>query len=171
MRMPLAPRTSRLGLIPDGPRGIADTLKMMGALVRANKTDVENIRDLAVRLCSGLTQKDYSGEVRALHAFVRDHIRYIQDVTDVETLQMPQITLATGAGDCDDKSVLLATMLESIGHPTKFVAIGFDPSVYEHVYVETRIGPRWIALETTEPWQPGQEPPYGLVKARMEFVN
>ncbi len=55
---------------------------------------------------------------KKLHRFVRDNIRYIKDIRDVETVAYPDITLQQGQGDCDDKSVLLASLLESIGHPT-----------------------------------------------------
>lgn len=161
---------STLGLIPDGPAGIAATLKIMGQMVRSGKKDTNNVRNVALGLVADLQQKDYSGEVRALHAYVRDCVRYVQDVTGVETVQTPQVTLMNHAGDCDDKSVLLAALLESIGHPTKFVAVGRAPGEYEHVYVETKIGPRWIPLETTENVEPGWEPPRDIFRYRMEFV-
>lgn len=162
--------TATLGLIPDGPAGIHATLKIMSCFVKEGKKTL-SIRDKALSLVSGLLQKDWSGEVRCLHAFVRDHIRYVGDITDVETVQSAVYTLRHAAGDCDDKSVLLASLLESIGHPTKFVAVGMSPGMYEHVYLETKIGTRWVPLETTEPVEMGWQPPPGMVKARMEYVN
>ena len=108
------------------------------------------IVELARSLVGHLPPKDWAGEVDALHRFVRDEIRYIKDVRGVETVAIPEYTLQTGQGDCDDKSVLLASLLEAIGHPAKFVAIGFQPFRYNHVFVETKIGPRWVTLETTE---------------------
>jgi len=162
---------STLGLIPDGPAGIAATLKIMGQMVRTNKKDIATVRNTALQLIAPLEQKDYAGEVRALHAYVRDAIRYCHDITDVETVQTPQVTLQCAAGDCDDKAVLLCALLESIGHPTKFVAIGFSPNVYEHVYCETKIGCNWISLETTEPVDAGWAPNPSIVRARMEFFN
>lgn len=129
------------------------------------------VRHAALSLTSNCRQKDYSCEVRALHGFVRDNIRYVQDIRDVETIAVPGKTLELAAGDCDDKSVLLATMLESIGHPTRFTAIGFEPGIYAHVYVETKIGESWIPLETTEPWEAGEEPDPRIVLARLNFYN
>lgn len=115
--------------------------------------------ELSRSLVNHLLPKDWAGEVEALHRFVRDRIRYVKDVRGVETVATPEYTVATGSGDCDDKSVLLAALLEAIGHPTKFVAIGFIPNSFAHVFVETKIGPRWIALETTEPVEVGWRPP------------
>lgn len=148
---------SGLSMIPDGKPGTLATLKLMRSLTRQYKTSLP-IRSLAVELTRGNAQKDWQGEVKSIQEFVRDRIRYVKDVVDVETLQTPDKTLLIGAGDCDDKSVLVAALLESIGHPTRFVAITFDDLDYSHVYPETLIGKSWISVETTEPvsvgWQP-----------------
>lgn len=150
--------TSRLGFIPEGRDGTLATLKIMRQLVRAGKTSLP-IRSLAVQLTNGNRQKDWMAEVKSLHAFVRDNIRYVKDIRDVETVHDPETVLKIGAGDCDDKSVLLAALLESIGHPTRFVAIGFQPDDFSHVYLETLIGKSWIPLETTEPVEVGWAAP------------
>lgn len=160
--------TRQLSGIPDGKQGVIATLKAMRSIVKQYKTAIP-VRTLAVALTNGNRQKDWLAEVKALHAFVRDKIRYVRDVVDVETLQTPDITLKTGAGDCDDKSMLLAAMLESIGHPTRFVAIGFQPDEFSHVYVESRVGNKWLPLETTEPVHIGWLPPN--IKARLIIHN
>lgn len=152
------PTTSALAFIPSGRAGIVETLRAMAMLVKEGKKNIR-VRERAQALTVACAQKDYACEVRALHAFVRDAVRYIQDVNGVETIAAPEKTLETMSGDCDDKSILLAALLESIGHPCRFVAVGYEPGIYEHVYVETKIGPRWIPLETTEPVAAGWEPP------------
>lgn len=154
--------------IPEGPAGINITLRHMRKFVREGKVKPV-IRELAFSLTNHLPPKDWVGEVRAIHEFVRDRIRYVKDITDVETVAWPEYTLQKGAGDCDDKVVLAASLLESIGHPTRLVAIGFHPGVYSHVYLETKIGPRWISVETTEPVNVGWQP--SGVRARMEIFN
>lgn len=99
------------------------------------------------------------GEVRALFDFVQNNIRYVRDVNGVETIQTPLKTLEYGAGDCDDKSTLLAAMLESLGHETRFHAMGFRPGNVEHVLLEVNIpGKGWVPLETTEPVKMGWIP-------------
>jgi transglutaminase-like putative cysteine protease len=142
-----------------GPAGVAQTLDLMRELVKAGKRS-QIIRELAVKLTEGLPQKDWFGEISRIHDFVKHHIRYVKDIRGVETLQLPEVTLEIGAGDCDDKSVLAASLLESIGHPTRFVAMGFLPNHYSHVTVQTRIGKNWRTVETTEPvglgWVPAQ---------------
>lgn len=110
----------------------------------------------AVIKAAGVRPRDYLGEILALFRFVRDRIRYTRDVVDVETLQSPQYTLRSGIGDCDDKSILLAALLRSIGHPAAltFRAIGTDrrtPSQFRHVYVVAQIAGRSLALDPTNP--------------------
>jgi hypothetical protein len=43
--------------------------------------------------------------------------------TDLDTVQSPTETLARGAGDCDDLTVLLASLYESVGIPTAIVTV------------------------------------------------
>lgn len=164
------PTTATLALIPEGRAGVAATLKAMSAYVREYKKSMA-VRDTAARVTRHCPQKAFQCEVQSLHAFVRDRIRYLQDVNGVETVQTPAKTLEMGVGDCDDKSTLLAALLESIGHPTRFMAIGFEPDVFSHVYVETLVGSTWVPLETTEPVQVGWEPEPKIVMARLTWRN
>lgn len=117
------------------------------------------VRLAAQQITRDLRQRDFPAEVDALHAFVRDRVRYVRDIRGVETLQTPEATLRIGSGDCDDKSTLLAALLEALGHPARLHAVGAAPGSYYHVYVETRIGRRWEPLETTADWEPGRAPP------------
>lgn len=128
------------------------------------KLVLEGKRDPAIlfkarSLVQHLPQKDYVGEVKAVHAFVRDHIRYVRDPRGVETLTEPDKLLTIRQGDCDDKATLVATLLEALGHPTRFVAVGFQAGRFSHVFAQTKIGTKWVTLETTEPWPVGREGP------------
>lgn len=137
---------------------MAATLKIMVKLARQYKKDV-GVRELAGSLVRNLPQYDNVAAVRALHAFVRDCVRYTGDIAGVETLQTPKATLELGVGDCDDKSLLLATLLQSINLPARFVAVAMNDGGYTHVLVETRRGNRWVPLETIRPVEVGWFPP------------
>lgn len=117
------------------------------------------VRQTALQLVSGLKQKDYLGEASKIHAFVRDKIRYVRDPNRVETLHTAERLLTQKQGDCDDKTILVCSLLETIGHPTRIVAIGFNKG-FCHVYPEVQIRGKWYTVETTEPWAFGQ----GLTK-------
>ncbi len=149
---------SQVKAIPDGRDGVAATLRAMADMVREYKKH-PRIRDLAAQLTGDLASKDYHAEAMRLHQYVRDEIRYLQDVRGVETVQTPTLTLDLAVGDCDDKALLLAALLESIGHPTRFLAVGFQPGELDHVLVETKIGNHYLAAETTEPVPFGWRPP------------
>lgn len=152
------PRRQFLGELPPGERGTFATLTLMRGMVKQFKR-APAIRGLALDLIREVPQKNWGGEVRAIFNYVRDSIRYTRDVAGLETLQTPLITLEDEAGDCDDKSTLLASLLESVGHPTRFVAVGYTgPGEYSHVYVETRMGERWLPLDATMPHDVGWSP-------------
>ena len=163
------PRPMTLGWVPSGAPGVQRTLSTMVKLVRQFKKD-PGVRELAGQLVRNLPQYDLNGEVRALHAFVRDSIRYTSDIRGVELLQTPAATLQLGVGDCDDKSTLLASLLESIGRPTRFVAVAIAPSNdFTHVLVETRLGTKWVPLETIKDVDVGWYP-QNVTRRRVAHV-
>lgn len=151
-------RLSFLGELPRGEPGTAQTLRLMRGLVNQYKRD-PYIREVALALVAGLRPKDWAGEIRAVFEYVRDRIRYVRDIDGYETLHTPPVTMDLEAGDCDDKSTLLAALLGSIGHPTRFVAVGYEaPGSYSHVYVETKRGAQWVPLDATMPHPVGWAP-------------
>lgn len=156
-----APPTD-LAFIPAGPAGTRATLQRMAQLVREYRRH-PLIRQLAVeiRQAARVPARNWYGELQALFQFVRGHITYVRDVREVETLQTPVRTLQNRAGDCDDQSILLASLLEALGHPTRFraVRVAADPSRFSHVFTETAIGTRWVAADTTVPHPLGWRPP------------
>lgn len=117
------------------------------------------VRHLAENILSsaGVASKDYRGEVEAIQAWVRENIRYTRDPYFVETLISPAALIDSRQGDCDDHSMLVASLLLSVGFKPRFVAIGYTPGTFEHVLTEVRLGTKWVTVETTEPvavgWQ------------------
>lgn len=158
MSMYEQPPPQRLIKIPNGKEGIKTTLRIMRQLVRRGRIE-PHILQKAQELCQILPPKAWYWQVHNIWAFVKNDIRYTHDIYGVETIYEPQQILAQRYGDCDDKAVLLSALLMAAGHPCRFIAVGFKPGSFSHVYVATRIGPRWIGLETTEDVEMGWEPP------------
>jgi len=127
------------------------------------------LRRLVAGLTRRLSQKDRGGELRALFDFVQRRIRYLGDARGIETLQTPLETLQLGAGDCDDKAMLLSALAEIIGYPTRFVAVGMQPDRFSHVYVEAKLRDSWIPLDATEPHAAGWAPS-GVVSRMVEHI-
>lgn len=142
--------SSRLQSLADGTQGVRQTLNVMRGLVRQYKKNA-GVRMLAQQLTAHLPDYDHWGEVQTLHGFVRDEIRYVQDVEGVETVQTPVYTLQVGSGDCDDKATCLCTLLASIGYQCLFYAVGLGGGPFEHVLAGVRLGTRNIPLETIIP--------------------
>jgi hypothetical protein len=131
----------------------------MVRLAKQYRTDV-SVRQLAQQVVHSCAPKDYGCEVTQLQHFVRDQIRYVRDVRDVETIQTPRRTLEVQGGDCDDKALVLSALLESIGFRTRFEAIGVRGGDYSHVLTAVQLGRGWIPLETILPnVEPGWFPP------------
>ncbi|WP_437588806.1 transglutaminase domain-containing protein [Sorangium sp. So ce1000] len=74
----------------------------------------DQVRRLAAELTKGKTTRE--DKLRALFDFVSDDIRYVNFVSGEWWLpNRPQELLARRQGDCDDKAMLLITLLKSIG--------------------------------------------------------
>ena len=144
--------------ISDGRAGVKETLDIMAKLAREYSI-VPRIILTSRMLLSGVPPKAWKKEIRALFNFVQKHIRYTRDTSETELLMTPTRLLDIRSGDCDDKSLLLATLLLSIDHPVRFKAVGFEPGVLSHVYVQAKCGADWIALDATENFGMGWEPP------------
>jgi transglutaminase-like putative cysteine protease len=167
MKPPRAERTTLLA-IPDGIEGTRATLKIMGQLARDGKRS-NIIRDLALQIVQKCPGKNWACEVNAIQEWVKRNIRYIRDIRGIETLHDPVTLLKLRQGDCDDQSILVAALLESIGHPAQFVALSFRPGEFAHVYTETLMGRRWVSVETTEPVKVGWTPP-NVLRRMIENV-
>ena len=79
------------------------------------QVDVFDYRVLTNRLvssaCSAHSNSCYT---KAVYYYVRD-LRYVSDPVSRQYVQSPAETLLSGAGDCEDKALASAVMLESIG--------------------------------------------------------
>jgi transglutaminase-like putative cysteine protease len=137
-------------------------------LARAGKTD-PRVRAAAVALTAHLPQKDFLGEIAAIFDYVQEETRYVRDPTEVELLHECDALLELRAGDCDDKATILAALLESIGVPTKFMAVGFRPGQLSHVLVIALTDPP-LPLDPTEPYPMGWFPPH-VVAPVMSIEN
>lgn len=72
-------------------------------------------------------------EITTTFNYVSNGIKYMSDPTKGDGFFNPLETMQSGIGDCDCKSILLATLLESIGHKTRLVLV---PG---HVFVQVMI--------------------------------
>ncbi len=162
--------------IPDGIDGVRATLRHMVKIAReflkpnshAKTQDLLYVRVTAQQAVQHVPEKDHWGEGVALHQFVRDCVRYVQDMAHAETIQYPDKTLQIGSGDCDDKALLFCCLANCIGYETRFIAIAVptddDPEgrIFSHVSGQLLI-PRkgWTNAETIPIDDRGTKVPLG----------
>jgi len=161
-------------VLSGGKAGTDQTVALMSKLAMGiYGARSPKIRALAINIlvATKTPQKQYDAELVAIHNWVRDHIRYVRDVHGQETLCPPEETaLNSRAGDCDDHSILEAALLGSIGIPTRFKVIGVTPDRYSHVYLQGRIGNRWINLDPIMKDKPaGWEAPAHMRKTEKVY--
>lgn len=135
-----------------------NTLKTMVRMVRKYQSDLVVVR-AARQITANIPERSQRGNVEVLQRWVRDNIKYVMDPRNTEMIQTPPETLRIGMGDCDDKSTLLATLLESLGYQAGFCALGFNGHAFSHVIALVRMGQKMIPLETILPgvgvgWSP-----------------
>jgi transglutaminase-like putative cysteine protease len=157
-----APRIS-ISRVPAGYRGTRTTVDYMVRLIRDGAKDF-CVRQTAIDILfdRGIAPKDYLGEIRALFEWVKANIRYTRDIHHVELLHSPRRMLQLQAGDCDDMTILLSSMLKAVGHPVRLTLAGFNPrrrSLFTHVYLEVLCRSRWIPLDPTVDKPMGWAPP------------
>lgn len=187
-RFGLTAQTESLPETDGGLDAVRATLAKMAAIVRKYSSDATTLtaaRNIAVAAGVKDTRTQRKQAINALQGWVRDTIAYFHDPRQAELLQTPPYTLSVGTGDCDDKTILLAAMLESIGFETELLAVGgtgqgWDPSCdgpdpytppsFSHVLGAVRYGPMtgklpafldgWLTLETIIAGAPpGYKPP------------
>ena len=149
--------------VPKGPAGTLTTAGIIGRLIREGAKDFY-VRQKAIQIfrAYGVKPKNRFGEVCALFDFVRRNIRYTRDIFRVELLHSARRMLELRAGDCDDMTILLGSMLVATGHPVRLVLAGFrkdKPHAYTHIYPEVSVGGRWLAIDATVDKPIGWAPP------------
>jgi hypothetical protein len=88
--------------------------KWYAEAVRGFTEPDDEVRRLAAELTKGKTTREQ--KLRALFEFVADDIRYVNYVSGEWWLpNRPQQLLARREGDCDDKAILLITLLRAVG--------------------------------------------------------
>lgn len=143
---------------PNGMPHTRATIAKMAKLARDGSSTYE-IRHLATEITRDVPSKAPTLELAAIYRWVRDHIRYRYDPLECEWLQAPARTVAEGAGDCDDMTILIAALAGALGHPWRFRTVGATPSAQAHVAAQCHDRKVWIDLDPViEPTQPTTAP-------------
>lgn len=144
--------------------------------------DSAEVRRLAVQAVSTrcgdghcVPEGDYDAEVIAVCKSLRQRYRYVRDTYGKDLFQHPARTLEFGGGDCDDISILICSMLGSIGYPTRLRVIRTKTAKdWNHIYCLVGLPPqnptRWVPIDLSVPGaEPGWEAPANKIAQHKDF--
>jgi hypothetical protein len=136
-----------------GEAGIADTLKLMRELANDGAHSWE-VRYSAAQIVGNAPERDQYAEAKAIFDFTQHYNTYRHDPDRIELLHDPRVTLAliredgAAANDCDDYTILAASMLKTIGYRVKLRAVALKPSTqFSHVYLLVNVYGRWVPFD------------------------
>jgi len=114
----------------------------------------------------GIPERDEVKLARAVQLVAQKGIKYFREYP--ERWQSPTRTIKWRVGDCDDKSILIATMLRSFRIPVRLKFVRFvrqeivkgKPVAIRvaHVYPQAYLKGEWVAIESVQPWPLGRDP-------------
>lgn len=135
-----------------GDAGVEQTINQMRAEVNEALADPVVIRQ-ARDIVSSVPAFDDFSEARALYDWVHQRVRFTKDPLNKETLMKPGDLVrwiqqdGAGAGDCDDISMLLGTLLMAVGYPARLMTVAAGGDEFSHVYVEGQINGQWVPMD------------------------
>ena len=158
-------------------RGVARTVRRMVDMAREGSSDPV-VREYALEATAGLKGGHYGHPDRsdaaivaaAVHDFVAATVAYASDPHRIERIQDVEATLESGAGDCDDMALAIASLLLALNVNVRFVLSGPDEAgPYTHIYVEAQTPRGWLVLDPVIGGQAGDEVPTPLRRRRRSF--
>jgi len=145
--------------VRDGIAGNYDVIFEMVRIIRNSVDYDQGVEAIAKKILtdSGLdSHADASSQLRAIFDFVKDNVRYIQDLAGrIESLKDARATLRDTWGDCDDQTILNATLAGCLGFEDVKIAMAkysSNDATFSHVYcvVYSNDGARYV-LDTSLP--------------------
>lgn len=144
------------------PESLRKTVQLIGQAVKSGSEYVP-LRQYAAAKASEAGPRDFLGQVEKIYDdFTRNRWRYVYDPLGVEMLATTgpviydtilgfgQQPPARGFGDCDDATVALSALMQSIGLPTRTVTISKPGSrkLFDHVFPQVRVPQHgWISID------------------------
>ncbi len=159
----------------NGKPGSYETAREMATLVREAAVHDIGLERFAAQILINNRIDSHSAPADAIDAIFRyvQQVAYIYDSTGAgsfDSIQSARDTIEKGYGDCDDLSVLLATLLALVGFRPAFVLSRNREKSrgYDHVYVTVDTGNGEIALDPSNKRQgSGWESPKAIERIRF----
>jgi len=133
-----------------GRKGVFETCEAMAACVRGEVApDFAGYDSPQIAGVIAEIEASYFGQpfIESVFAYTQNSIQYAEHPFDMQIVQDAPTTMRVGVADCVSMSVLIATCLAAHGWPVWFVLqdpLGIE---YSHVYCETVIDGKIVALD------------------------
>jgi len=137
---------------------LKDRVQILRSLVWGRQTPQGSLRDplmrrIALAVTRNCPARDDTCELQAIYDFVVMNVRYTGDVVFKDTFQSALRTMQFGGGDCDDHSILAATLAMANGFQFRWRITSNTGASWDHIYgmagVPKHNPKTWIALDTT----------------------
>lgn len=132
-----------LSELPDGERGNRSTVDFMKKIAK-EKCNHPLIRQTAIQIINKAKTESHNhlDEAVAIGEYVQRNMKYMKDPVDQELLQDPVMIVedmerGEARGDCDDMSLVIATLLLSLGIRPWFKVVRWKKASghFNHIYV------------------------------------
>ena len=130
--------------------------QVIGVMSHYSKKDStsDEISDLCISLTEGIHPDDDKSKMISILNWIKSNLTYVYDhieanrlfgmePEDIELVKSPKAVLESKRYDCDCIATFISSCLLNLGIPTRFVIVGFDPSVpeteyegFSHVYAQ-----------------------------------
>lgn len=133
----------KTGKLSNGKKGNIQTIKIMKEAARRCAA-YPQVREFAIAILNqyDTISQNYVDEARAIAHYVQKNVGYVRDPDGIELLTDPltmidKMQRGVARGDCDDMSLLIATLLLSIGHSPLYRAVRYEDDYghFNHIYV------------------------------------
>lgn len=103
----------------------------------------EGVRELAIQITRSCKEQDRGCEANRLLRHVASKVKYVSDPRgEGDFVQPPMRTVELAAGDCEDQTILLASLFEAVGIRTLLAFT--DNHVYPMACTEKPIAKRYL---------------------------
>ena len=142
---------------------IDDRVSWIEYEINVGKRD-QVIRRIAASVIKSLPPRQWDISAKALFEWTRKNVRYTLDPAGVELFQKASRSVDIGIGDCDDQTIVLGSLLQSVGVPVRLRVIGLKGrDKFQHIYLLFGLPPhapqKWTPLDPSRPEAAGWELP------------
>lgn len=135
---PVRLRWAQFGSIPEQLQYLRDMIDVYRGTYWARAKALEIIN------AAGCADRNHACMALAVGEWVQKNIRYVREFP--ERFQTPPRTVKDAAGDCDDFTTLIGSVLESIGVPIQVVGMKVAPPASMDPTIAERVR-QWLGLD------------------------